>query len=170
MKNIVCILVSICLLALTSCGKEKEDHYDKIVGDYSVVINPNISADYNGSWIPISIDAIKTKCSITKMDDSENFVVVMEGINGLINEMVFNGYYDGLGLKLLNSNYDGTMMSSDYGMIFCDMKLKNPTVSIYNSSVLTWESTITGKCEINLTGLDNMYCDVKGTLVFEATK
>lgn len=156
------------MFALTSCEKEKDDYTEKVVGEYSMKITPNISVSYANQSLPVTMETVTTTCEITKVDDKGNVLVAIDGINGVVGEMFFNGYCDGLGMKLENNTYDGVFSTSDYGSAYFDLKLKNPTVSIYSNSSLSWESTVTGSCDINLSGLDNISCDVNGKIRFEA--
>lgn len=161
--------MALCLVTLSSCEKEKTDYTEKVVGEYNIKITPNFNVKYGSSTMPISAETIETTCTITEKDDEGNVIVQINGVNGLINEMIFEAYCDGLGMKLDNNHYDGIIYTSEYGMINCDIELKNPTVSIYNSRILSWESTVSGTCEINISGLDDERCDVTGNIHFEAT-
>ena len=120
--------------------------------------------------MPIYAETVETNLSVTKKDDDGNVVVTVENVNGLINELVFDAYCDGLGMKMENNHYEGVINTVQYGIVECDINLKNPTVSIYNSGVLSWESTVSGTCEINISGLDNEICNVSGNIRFEATE
>lgn len=158
------------IVGLMSCEKEKTDYVEKVVGKYDVTISPNLNVSYGSSSIPISAESVETTLDVTKKDDDGNVVLNVKGVNGMIGEFVFEGYLDGIGMRLENNQYDGVLTTAQYGIVDCDMNLKNPTVSIYNSGILSWESTVSGTCEINISGLDNETCNVSGKIRFEATK
>ncbi len=166
-KKLIYCLLMFCVITLLSCDKEKTDYTGKVVGDYDVKISPNLNVKYGGNFMSIPIESVDTKCVITEKDD-EYVYVQMDGVNGLISEMFFEAYCDGLGMKLESSIYEGVLYSPEYGIIDCRLKLKNPTVSIYNSRNLSWESTVTGSCEINISGLDSVTVEVTGEIQFEA--
>ena len=168
-KSLIYCLLAFCMLALSSCGPENDDYVDKVVGEYNIKITPNISVKYGNSTLPITIETIETTAVVTEKDDAGNVTMQINGVNGEISEMFFEGYCDGLGLKLQDYHYDGVFYSPEYGMIYCDIELKNPTVSIYNSRMLNWKSTFTtGTCGINISGLDEANYDVTGSVQFEA--
>ena len=168
-KSLIYCLLAFCVLALSSCGPENDDYVDKVVGEYNIKITPSISVKYGNSTLPIAIEAIETTAVITAKDDAGNVTMQINGVNGEFSELFFEGYCDGLGLKLDNNKYDGVFYSPEYGIIYCDIELKNPTVSIYNSRMLNWKSTFTtGTCGINISGLDEANYDVTGSIQFEA--
>ena len=168
-KSLIYCLLAFCILALSSCGPENDDYVDKVVGEYNVKITPNISVKYGNSTLTIKTEAIVTTAVVTAKDDVGNIKMQIDGVNGEMGEMFFEGYCDGLGLKLQNYHYDGVFYSPEYGMIYCDIDLKNPTISIYNSRTLTWNSTITsGTCEVNISGLGGETYAVSGSIQFDA--
>ncbi|MBQ4548787.1 MAG: hypothetical protein IJA42_06355 [Bacteroidales bacterium] len=168
-KKIICCLLALCIVTLMSCDNKDTDSYERVVGDYSIKITPLLNVKYGNSTVSLSAETIETTCSITAKDDKGNVFVQIDGINGMINEMSFDAYCDGIGMRLDKSSYDGIIYTSEYGIIDCDVDLKNPTVSIYNSRLLSWESSINGECEINISGLDLETCGLTGKLQFEAT-
>ena len=168
-KGIIFCLLALCIMTLMSCEKEKTDYTEKVVGDYNIKITPYLNAKFGNSAVPLIAETIETTCHITKIDEDGYVVMKIDGVNGMINDMTFTAYCDGLGMKLNNNEYEGLIYTSEYGMIQCDVELKNPTVSIYNSRMLSWESSVTGECEINISGLDDIDCDVTGEFQFEAT-
>lgn len=170
MKKLIYGLMAFIFVGLFSCEKDKADYVQKVVGEYDVTITPNLNVSYGSSSVSMSAEVVETTLSVTKKDDDGNVVVKVEGVNGMINDLVFDAYCDGLGMKMENNSYDGVLSTKQYGMVDCDMNLKNPTVSIYNSGILSWESTASGTCDINISGLDNEICNVSGKIRFEATK
>lgn len=169
-KNVIYCLLAFCVFALSSCGPDNTDYVEKVVGEYNIKITPSISVKYGNSTLPIKIEAVETTAVITAKDDDDNVTMQINGVNGEIGEMFFEGYCDGLGLKLQNNHYDGVFYSPEYGIIYCDIDLKNPTVSIYNSRILNWKSTFTtGTCGVNISGLDTENYNVSGSIQFEAT-
>ncbi len=169
-KKVIYCLMAFCLVALSSCGPDNTDYVEKVVGEYNIKITPSISVKYGNSTLPIAIEAIETTAVVAAKDDEGNVTMQINGVNGEIGEMFFEGYCDGLGLKLQNNHYDGVFYSPEYGIIYCDIDLKNPTVSIYNSRILNWKSTFTtGTCGVNISGLDTENYNVSGSIQFEAT-
>lgn len=170
-KKVIYCLMAFCLVALSSCGPDNTDYVEKVVGEYNIKITPSISVKYGNSTLPITVETIETTAVVTATDDAAGEVTMrINGVNGEISEMFFEGYCDGLGLKLQNSHYDGVFYSTEYGIIYCDIDLKNPTVSIYNSRILSWKSTFTtGTCGVNISGLDTENYNVSGSIQFEAT-
>mgnify|MGYP003292407771 FL=1 len=168
-KGLIYCLLAFCMLALSSCGPDNEDYTEKVVGEYNIKITPNISVKYGNSTLPIATETIETTAVVTEKDDEGNVTMQINGVNGEFSELFFEGYCDGLGLKLQNNHYDGVFYSPEYGIIYCDIELKNPTVSIYNSRILNWKSTfITGTCGVNISGLDVANYNVSGSIQFEA--
>lgn len=168
-KKLIYGLLVFSLVSLISCGPEETDYIEKVVGEYDIRITPSFSVKYGNNTVPISMETVETTCSITAKDDDGNVFIQVDGVNGLMSEMNFDAYCDGLGMRMENNSYDGMLYSPEYGYIYCDIDLKNPTVSIYNSSMLSWKSTVTGSCEINISGLDNETCELTGSIQFEAT-
>ena len=117
------------MLALSSCGPDNTDYTEKVVGEYNIKITPNISVKYGNSILPIATEVIETTAVITAKDEEGNVTMQINGVNGEFSELFFEGYCDGLGLKFENVNYDGVLYSPEYGMIYCDIELKSPTVS-----------------------------------------
>ena len=168
-KSVIYCLLVFCMFALSSCGPDNTDYVEKVVGEYNIKVTPSISVKYGSSILPIRTEVIETTAVITAKDDAGNVTMQINGVNGEFGELFFEGYCDGLGLKFENVNYDGILYSSEYGMIYCDIELKNPTISIYNSRMLNWKSTFaTGTCGINISGLDEANYDVTGSIQFEA--
>ncbi|MBR4156989.1 MAG: hypothetical protein IKU01_09905 [Bacteroidales bacterium] len=169
-KTLLFSLLAFIVFTLSSCGPNNEEYADKVVGNYNITITPYLTVKYEGQALPVTIDEIKTTCSITKAnaDDDGSVIMKINGINGVINDIVMNGYCSGLGLKLEDSKYDGFITTENNDRIECDIILKNTTASISNAKVLNWNSTVTGKCEINYIGLD-ITCDVTGTINYYAT-
>ena len=169
-KKVIYCLMAFCLVALSSCGPDNTDYVDKVVGEYNIKITPSISVKYGNSTLPITIETVETTAVVTAKDDAAGDVTMqINGVNGEISEMFFEGYCDGLVLKFENVNYDGVIYSPEYGMVYCDIELKSPTISIYNSRILNWKSTFaTGTCGINISGLDEANYDVSGSIQFEA--
>ena len=168
-KSLIYCLLAFCVLALSSCGPENEDYVEKVVGEYNIKITPSITVKYGNSTLPVATEVVETTAVITAKDDAGNVTMQINGVNGEFSELFFEGYCDGLGLKFENVNYDGVLYSPEYGIIYCDIELKNPTVSIYNSKMLNWKSTFTtGTCGINISGLDEANYDVSGSIQFEA--
>ena len=168
-KKVICCLLAICLVTLFSCGIDASDYTDKVVGNYDIKVTPNLTIKYGNSNLSITAETATTTAVVTAIDDSSDVTMQIDGVNGVINEMFFEGYCDGLGMKFQNNHYDGLFYSPEYGMIYCDIDLKNPTISISNSRVLSWESTVTGTCEVNISGLDNETYTVSGKIQFYAT-
>lgn len=161
--------MAFCIVALSSCGPQDSDYSDKVVGEYNIKVTPNLSVKFGNSNVSVTTEAVNTTASIVAKDDNSNVAMQLAGVNGMMNDMFFEGYCDGLGMKLDNNNYDGIFYSPEYGLIYCDISLKNPTVSVYNSRTLTWESTVSGTCEVNISGLDTETCTVSGKILFDAT-
>ncbi len=164
------VLMAFIFVGLLSCEKDKTDYVEKVIGEYDVKITPNLNVNYGNASISMSAETVETTLSVTKKDDNGNVIVKVEGVNGLIGEFSFEAYCDVLGMKMENSHYDGVVATTQYGMVDCNINLKNPTVSIYNSGILSWESTVSGTCEINISGLDNEICEVSGNIRFESTE
>ena len=168
-KSLIYCLLAFCMLALSSCGPENDDYVDKVVGEYNIKITPNITVKFGNNTLPIKTETVVTTAVVAEKDDAGNVTMQIDGVNGEVGEMFFEGYCDGLGLKLQDYHYDGIFYSPEYGIIYCDIELKNPTVSIYNSKMLNWKSTFTtGTCGINISGLDEANYDVTGSIQFEA--
>lgn len=161
--------MTFCLAVLASCGPQDSDYSDKVVGEYNIKVTPSLSVKFGNSNVSVATEAVNTTASIVAKDDNGDVAMQVDGVNGALNDMFFEGYCDGLGMKLDNNNYDGIFYSPEYGIIYCDINLKNPTVSVYNSRTLTWESTVTGTCEVNISGLDNETYTVSGKILFDAT-
>lgn len=168
-KNVIYCLLAFCMLTLSSCGPENDDYVDKVVGDYNIRITPNITVKFGNNTLPIKTETVVTTAVVAEKDDAGNVTMQIDGVNGEVGEMFFEGYCDGLGLKLQDYHYDGIFYSPEYGIIYCDIKIKNPTISIYNSKTLTWNSTITsGTCEVNISGLGGETYTVSGSVLFDA--
>lgn len=168
-KSVIYCLLVFCMFALSSCGPDNTDYVEKVVGEYNIKVTPSISVKYGNSTLPITIETVETTAVVVAKDDEGNVTMQIDGVNGEIGEMFFEGYCDGLGLKLQNYNYDGVFYSPEYGIMYCDIEIKNPTISIYNSKSLTWNSTIaSGSCEVNISGLGGETYTVSGSIQFDA--
>lgn len=168
-KNVIYCLLAFCILALSSCGPENDDSVDKIVGEYKVNVTPNLNVKLSeGTVLPVAAETIATTGKVEAVDEDGNVIIMIDGLQGEFSEISFDAYYDGLRLNIENNHYEGIIYTQKYGAIYCDVNLKNPMISIYNSTTLSWESTVSGTCEINVSGLDNMMCDVSGKISFEA--
>ena len=163
---IICLLAF--SMALTSCGPDNEEYADKVVGNYDMKITPNLTVKYEGQVIPITFDEIYTTCSITKLGEDANVTILINGVNGTINEMVMMAYCSGLGMNIEDSSYDGVIITDSYVRMDCNLSLNNPTATISNAKVFNWNSTVTGKCEMDYNDIP-ITCDVSGTLNFYAT-
>lgn len=167
-KKIIYCLVAFCLVALSGCGPDNVDYADKVEGEYNVTITPNINLKFDGGAIPTPTEAIETTGSISKVDESGNVSIKINGVNGYINDIEMIAICSGLGMNIEDCVYDGIITAGELGRIECDINLKNPTVTISNSKVFNWDSTVSGQCEINYVGLD-IPCDASGSLSFNLT-
>ena len=59
-------------------------------------------------------------------------------------------------------------MCSGNDIIYCNLTLKNSSSTITNAKILNWNSTVSGKCELEYDGLD-ITCNVSGTINYYAT-
>ena len=125
MKKVIYCLMALLLVVSSSCEKEKTDYVQKVVGNYDVKITPNLNVNYGNSSVPIYAETVETNLSVTKKDDDGNVIVTVENVNGLINELVFDAYCDGLGMKMENNHYEGVINTVQYGIVECDINLKN---------------------------------------------
>ena len=155
-------------MALTSCGPDNVQYADKVKGDYTIKITPNLTVKYEGMAIPMTFEDINTKANISKVDEEGNVILTINGINGKINDIVMEAYCSGLGMNLEDSSYDGVIITDSYVRMDCNLTLKNPTVTISNAKVLNWSSTVSGKCEMDYNGLP-IICEVSGNMSFYAT-
>lgn len=167
-KRLLLCLMTFTIMTLSSCGPNNEEYADKVVGNYNVKITPYLTVKYEGQTLPVTIEEINTTCSIVSTDEEGSVKMEIDGVNGVISEIVMNGYCSGLGLKLEDCSFDGFITTEDNSRMECNIKLKNSTASISNAKVLNWSSTVTGKCQINYVGLD-ITCDVSGTISYYAT-
>lgn len=167
-KHLIYFLLAFCFLALSSCGPDNDDYANKVDGRYNVKITPNLSLKYGGNAMPSITSEIETEGTITKDDEQGNVTIRIDGVNGMINDIVMKAYCSGLGMDILDSTYEGVMATSEYESADCDLVLKNPSTTISNARVFNWNSTVSGQCEIYFIGLD-MNCDVTGTINFALT-
>lgn len=168
-RNLIYCLLVLCLLALSSCGPDNGDYANKALGDYNVKITPSLSFKFDGNSLPpTTFEVIETTGSITKNDEEGNVTIKINGVNGYISDIEIHAYCSGLGMKMDDSSYNGTLNNGEYGMISCDMKLDNPTASISNAKIFNWNSSVSGQCDVNYIGLD-MKCDVSGSINFNLT-
>lgn len=167
-KKIFYCLIAFCMFALVSCGPQNVDYANKVVGNYNVKITPNLSLKFYGGVISSGNNVIETTCIITKKDESGNVEIEIKGVNGVIDDFKMNAYCSGLGMKIENCNYDDYMTLEDVGRMDCDLYFKNPTTTISNAKVFNWNTTLTGSCEMDYTGLQ-ITCDVTGSFNFNLT-
>lgn len=168
LKHFVYCLLAFVLVGFSSCEPDNEDYADKVVGDYDMKITPNLKIKLDGNTLTPNGETIETTCSIMKENEEGNVTIYIDGVNGMINEMQMKAFCSGLGMNIEDSNYDGIIYHEEYGRIDCDIKLANPNTSISNAKILSWESTVSGICELNYSGLP-MTCEVSGTIGFYAT-
>lgn len=167
-KYLVCCLLAFCLLTLCSCGPDNVDYANKVEGSYNVKITTDIFPKSDGENLPSIKSAINTKGTIKKDDESGNVTIKIQGVNGVINDIMMKAYCSGLGMKIEESVYKGILSSSLYGGVDCDFTLKNPTTTISSARTFDWESTVSGQCVVNYTGLE-MSCTTSGTIYFSLT-
>ena len=159
------------ILTISGCKKNDDADVDKYVGTYKVKITPNFNLTYPGygSYSLTSESAIETDCVITNFN--ENVTVKIEGVNGFINDIVITGYCNGLGMNLDDCTYDGHIRFDDNNYVECDITLDNPRVSSPYNGTMSWESSVTGTCNVDIFGLgQNTQCDVSGNISFVADK
>ena len=145
LKNVIYCLLAFCMLALSSCGPENDDYVDKVVGEYNIRITPNITVKFGNNTLPIKTETVVTTAVVAEKDDAGNVTMQIDGVNGEVGEMFFEGYCDGLGLKLQDYHYDGIFYSPEYGIIYCDIKIKNPTMAPYIVDVKASEPYVAQK-------------------------
>lgn len=160
--------MALCLFALSSCGPDNVDYANKVDGNYNVKITPNLILTFDESTLPSIATEIVTTASITKDDELGNVTIKIKGVNGSINDIEMKAYCSGLGMDIEDSEFNGMISSPEYGSVDCDITLKNPTTSISNARVFTWNSTVSGTCGVNYVGLD-IKCNVSGTINFAFT-
>ena len=166
--KIIYYMMALCLLALSSCGPDNVDYANKVVGNYNVKITPNLTLTFDENTFPSIAAEIVTTASITKDDELGNVTIKIKGVNGSINDIEMKAYCSGLGMAIEDSEYKGIIASPEYGAADCNFTLKNPTTSISNARIFTWNSTVSGTCEVNYVGLD-IKCNTSGAINFAFT-
>ena len=167
-KTLLLSLLAFVVLTFSSCGPDNEEYADKVVGSYDVKITPNLTVKYEGTSMPVSFDPINTTCYISRVGDDADVKIKINGVNGMINDIEMDAYCSGLGMKVEGSSYDGIIATNDNTVMDCDLNFKNSTSTISNAKILSWNSTVTGKCEMEYVGL-NITCNVTGTINYYAT-
>lgn len=167
-KTLLFGLLAFVVLTFSSCGPDNEEYADKVVGSYDVKITPNITVKYEGQSMPLSFDAINTTCYISRVGDGSDVKIKINGVNGLINDIEMDAYCSGLGMDVEDCSYDGIIATNDNTVMDCDLTLKNSSSTISNAKILSWNSTVSGKCEFEYVGL-NITCNVSGTINYYAT-
>lgn len=166
-RKIIYCLLTFSIVTLTSCGPDNEDYANQVLGEYNMKITPYLTLNIDGTNIPSPNDAINTTCSITANGDNGNVIIKIDGVNGVVNEFVMSAVCSGLGMNIDESTYKGIMNMGELRTFNCDFVLNNPTTTISSSDILNWDSSVTGKCITNISGLD-MPCNVSGKLNFYA--
>ena len=164
-KTLLISLLSFVVLILNGCSPKNEEYVDKVIGTYNLKITPNLKVKFDGQALPVSIDAINTTCNISKGITKAS--VIMK-IDGVINNMEMTALCSGLGMDVEDSTYDGIITTSGNDIIYCNLTLKNSSSTITNAKILNWNSTVSGKCELEYDGLD-ITCNVSGTINYYAT-
>lgn len=170
-KVFICCLLAFTVLASTSCNKNDDDSVDRFVGEYKISITPNFMLTYSGyGTYNLTTDyPIETDCSITNNDN--NVTVKIKGINGVLNDIVISGRCDGLGMRLNDSDYDGFIRFNDNDYVRCDINLRNPNVSSPYNGTMSWESSVSGSCRVDIFGMgEEVLCDVSGKITFVANE
>lgn len=167
-KTLLLVLLTFVVLTFSSCGPDNEEYADKVVGSYNVKITPNLTIKYEGMVMPVTFDAVNTTCYISRVGDDADVKIEINGVNGLINDIVMDAYCSGLGMNVEDCAYDGIITSTDNTIIDCDLNLKNSTSTISNAKILNWNSSVSGKCEFEYVGI-NITCNVSGTINYYAT-
>ena len=167
-KKIIYCLMALCLFFFFFCGPNNVDYANKVDGKYNVKITTNLNLKFDGNNFPSVTSEITTTAVITKDDELGNVTIKINGVNGSINDIEMDALCSGLGMDIEDSEYDGMLSSAEYGAVDCDLILKNPTTSISNARVFNWNSTVSGKSEINYVGLD-LTCETTGTINFALT-
>ena len=85
-KKVICCLLAICLVTLSSCGIDNSDYTDKVVGNYDIKVTPNLTIKYGNSNLSITAETATTMAAVTAIDDTSD---VSMQIDGVINEMFF---------------------------------------------------------------------------------
>lgn len=167
-KTFLLSLLAIVVLTFSSCGPGNEEYADKVEGSYDVKITPNLTVKYEGQTMPITIDATNTTCYISKNGEDGDVTIKIKGVNGELDDMEIKASCSGLGMVMDDSSYDGIFATNENNVLNCNLKLKNPTATISNAKILNWNSTVSGKCEMEFVGL-NITCNVSGSINFYAT-
>lgn len=167
-KTLLFALLSFVILTFSSCGPDNEEYADKVVGSYNVKITPNLTVKYEGQSMPVSFDAINTTCYISSVGDDADVKIEINGVNGMINDIVMDAFCSGLGMDVQDSSYDGIIATNDNIVMDCNLNLKNSSSTISNAKILSWNSSVSGKCEFEYVGL-NITCNVSGTINYYAT-
>lgn len=167
-KKVSYCLIALCMYALVSCGPDNVDYANKVIGKYNVKITPSISLKFYGGTIPVDGELVETTCTIVKDGENGDVRIDIEGVNGVIDDIDMNAFCSGLGMDIEDCDYDDNMTLGGVGRMECDMIFNNPNTTISNARVFNWNTTVTGSCEIEYTGLQ-ITCDVTGTLNFYLT-
>lgn len=167
-KTLLFALLSFVILTFSSCGPDNEEYADKVVGSYNVKITPNLTVKYEGQSMPVSFDAINTTCYISSVGDDADVKIEINGVNGMINDIVMDAFCSGLGMDVEDCSYDGIIATNDNIVMDCNLSLKNSSSTISNAKILSWNSSVSGKCEFEYVGL-NITCNVSGTINYYAT-
>lgn len=170
-KVIFCCLLALSVFTLNGCKKNDEGFVEKYVGTYDIKITPNFNLTYSGygSYALTTDSAIETKCVIT--NDDNNVTVKIDGVNGVIDDIVITGYCDGFNMRLNDCVYDGYIKFSADNNIDCDISLKNPGVSTPYNGTMSWDSSVSGTCNADIFGLGEIIqSNVSGKISFVANK
>lgn len=170
-KVIIYCLVVLSIMTLSGCKKNNDDFVDKYVGSYTVKISPNFNLTYpgQGSYYLNSDVDIETNCVITNNDN--NVTISIEGVNGIIDDITMTGYCDGFSLRLNDSRYNGTIKFSETMDVECEINLKGTSISVPYNGIMSWESSISGSCDADISGLgQTTQCSTTGRITFVATE
>lgn len=171
-KSLLVCLLTVCAIALSSCGKE-ENYAENFIGTYTMTMTPSISMSIAGIETETPVEAIDgIKCTIKETTKNSVVVTLLDGNTPIF---VFNGNCDETGMHLKTYTINEEMyLGEEYGDIDMNLTFGSATVAEPVNGKISWTTSLTGTIgmEMEVTPGFTMpiEAELAGNMAFAGTK
>lgn len=173
-KTLLAVLLAVCVVALSGCGKDEENYTESFKGTYTMTMTPIISMSVEGIEVEVPVEAIENvKCTITETSKNNVLVTLLDESSSPI--LAFSGTCDESGIHLKSYTISETVyIDEEYGYADLDLTFGSATVSKPVNGNISWVTSLSGTVgmdwEVTPGYTIPMVAELAGNITFSGTK